>query len=113
MPRAWVQPGFWPTFVTAVVLLTVTWCTIPNHEIACVVTALTMPVIVPVMMRGRGARASASGIAMVAMVGGTAGGLIGGIVIRFLCTSSAMGPIMMASMAGMVGGTLSTWGRDR
>lgn len=103
MPRAWVQPGFWPTLAIAAVLLIVTWCTIPNHEIACVVTALAMPVLVPIMMRGRGVRVSASGIAM---VGGTAGGLIGGIVIRFLCNPSAMGPIMMASMAGMVGGTL-------
>ena len=105
----WAQPrpALWPATLVAVPMVVLTWCLLPNHEIACVVVALSMPVLVPALVR-RSAAAMAE-IGMSYMIGGTAGGLLGGIVVRLVCAPSAMMPIMMASMAGMVGGTLCGW----
>ena len=112
--RTWTQPGFWPELLIASILLIVTLCTIPNHELACVLNVLGMPVLVPAVVHRRGRREShIFSLTMIAMVGGTAGGLLGGICVRLLCAPSAMDPIMMASMAGMVGGTLCGLFRSR
>jgi len=109
MVARWAQPHptLWPAMLVAVPMVVLTWCLLPNHEIACVVVALSMPVLVPLLIRRS---AHIGDTAMVCMVGGTAGGLLGGIVVRLVCAPSAMMPIMMASMAGMVGGTLCGWG---
>ncbi len=99
--------------LVAVPMVVLTWCLLPNHEIACVVIALSMPVLVPVFIRPRALSLRDPHMAMACMVGGTAGGLLGGIFVRLLCAPSVMMPIMMASMAGMVGGTLCGWGVGR
>ena len=111
----WAQPhpAFWPAMLVAVPMVVLTWCLLPNHEVACVVIALSMPVLVPVFIRPRALSLRDPHMAMACMVGGTAGGLLGGIFVRLLCAPSVMMPIMMASMAGMVGGTLCGWGVGR
>lgn len=105
----WAQPhpALWRAILVAGPLVVVTWCLVPNHEIACVVVALSMPVLVPWLMPSRSF--GLGDMAMAGMVGGTAGGLLGGVIVRLLCAPSVMMPIMMASMAGMVGGTLCGW----
>ena len=102
-PRA----GLMPPLIVAAVLVVLTWCLVSNHEIACVVVALAMPVLVPILIRDTTRRTDWT---MLCMVGGTAGGLLGGIVVRIFCAPDTMMPMMMASMAGMVGGTLCGWG---
>ncbi len=104
----WAQPhpALWPAMLVAAPMVVLTWCLLPNHEIACVVVALSMPVLVPLLIH----RPAHGEIAMVCMVGGTAGGLVGRHALRLFCAPSVMMPIMMASMAGMVGGTLCGWG---
>lgn len=101
-----VRPGLIPSGIVAAVLVAVSWCLVPDHEVACVVAALGMPVLVPFLL----GKKTFPDLAMTSMVGGTAGGLLGGIVVRLYCAPPGMMPIMMASMAGMVGGTLCGWG---
>ena len=105
----WAQPhpALWPAMLVTAPIVVLSWCLLPNHEIACVVVALSMPVMVPLLIRRP---AHIGDTAMICMVGGTAGGLVGGILVRLFCAPSVMMPIMMASMAGMVGGTLCGWG---
>ena len=112
MVARWAQPhaALWPATLVAVPMVVLTRCLLPNHEIACVVVALSMPVLAPFLMHARSLGGRDPHMAMACMVGGTAGGLLGGVLVRIFCAPSAMMPIMMASMAGMVGGTLCSWG---
>lgn len=103
-----LRPGVLPSLAVAAPCVLAAWCLLPNHEVACVVVALVMPIVVPWLISRPGA-AGRPDWTMGCMVGGTAGGLLGGILVRLLCDSGAMMPIMMASMAGMVGGTLCGW----
>lgn len=107
-----LRPGVLPSLGVAAPSVVLAWCLLPNHEVACVVVALVMPIVVPWLV-SRPDAAGRPDLAMGCMVGGTAGGLLGGILVRTLCAPGAMMPIMMASMAGMVGGTLCGWGRPR
>ncbi len=59
----------WPAMLVTAPMVVLTWCLLPNHEIACPVVVLSMPVLVPLLIRrpAHGMR----DIAMVCMVGGT------------------------------------------
>ncbi len=61
--------------LVAVPMVVLTWCLLPNHEIACVVVALSMPVLVPFLMHARSLGARDPHMALVSKVGGTAGGV--------------------------------------
>ncbi len=105
------RPGFIEAFVAATSMVIVAWCLISNHEIACVAVALALPLLLPGLLSIR-PQGSGSDLTMGFMTGGTAGGLIGGVGVRILCAPASMTPIMMASMAGMVGGALAGWSRE-
>lgn len=103
-----LRPGLVDALIVAVPSVFLAWCLISDHEVACVVVALMMPIVVPVFRR-RTDRTYPD-LTMGYMVGGTVGGLIGGILVRLFCVPASMMPIMMCSMAGMVGGTVAGWG---
>lgn len=105
------RPGFVEAFIAAAPMVIVAWCLISDHEIACVAVALALPLVLPGLMSTR-AHDIGHDLTMGFMVGGTAGGLIGGVGVRILCAPASMMPIMMASMAGMVGGTIAGWSRE-
>ena len=44
----WAQPhpALWPAMLVTAPMVVLTWCLLPTHEIACVVVALSMPVLV-------------------------------------------------------------------
>lgn len=107
-----LRPGLLPSLGVAAPSVLAAWCLLPNHEVACVAVALVMPILVPWMMSHPG-QTGRPDWTMGCMVGGTAGGMLGGILVRIFCDPGAMMPIMMASMAGMVGGTLCGWGAPR
>lgn len=103
-----LRPGLLEALIVAAPGVFLAWCLISDHEIACVVVALMMPIVVPVVRRQ--ADSSYPDLTMGYMVGGTLGGLVGGILVRIFCAPASMMPIMMSSMAGMVGGTIAGWG---
>ncbi len=107
-----LRPGLLPSLGVAAPSVVAAWCLIPNHEVACVVVALVIPIVVPWLLWPTG-DAPPSDWSMGCMVGGTAGGLLGGILVRAVLDPGAMMPIMMASMAGMTGGTLCGWASPR
>lgn len=55
MVAHWAQPhpAAWVAMLVAMPLVVFSWCFLPNHEMACVVVALSMPVVVPLVIHRR------------------------------------------------------------